>query len=42
MRTLVKSLQRLYAASKITAEKIREMKDAGTITQEEMEYILEE
>lgn len=39
MRTLVQSLRRLYLKGKVTIEKLQSMVDAGTITQEEFDYI---
>ena len=40
MRTLVESLKRLYKKGKVTKKKLQEMVDAGTITQEEYDYII--
>lgn len=40
MRTLVESLKRLYGKGKVTKKKLQEMVDAGTITQEEYDYII--
>ena len=40
MRTLVKSLKRLYEQGRITEEKLLEMVDEGKITEEEFEYII--
>ena len=42
MRILIESLRRLYNAGRTAEKKIRQMQEAGTITQEEMEYILGE
>lgn len=42
MRTLVKSLKRLYEQGRITEEKLLEMVDEGKITQEEYDYIVGE
>lgn len=42
MRTLVESLKRLYKAKRITDDRITTMMEAGTITVEEMQYILEQ
>ena len=39
MRTLVESLKRLYKKGKVTKKKLQEMVDAGTITQDEYNYI---
>jgi hypothetical protein len=39
MRTLVESLKRLYAAGRVTDEKLSAMLTADTITQEEYDYI---
>lgn len=41
MRTLVESLRRLYAAGKITVEKLLEMEAEGKISNDELNYILE-
>ncbi len=40
MRTLVESLKRLYRKDKVTKKKLQEMVDAGTITQDEYNYII--
>ncbi|MBE5899504.1 MAG: XkdX family protein [Lachnospiraceae bacterium] len=40
MRTLVESLKRLYKKGKVTKKKLQEMVDAGTITQDEYNYII--
>lgn len=40
MRTLVESLKRLYKKDKVTKKKLQEMVDAGTITQDEYNYII--
>lgn len=42
MRTLVESLKRLYKSKRITDDRIAAMMEAGTITAEEMQYILEQ
>lgn len=42
MRILIESLRRLYKADKIEKEKVAGMVEAGTITQEEAEYITAE
>ncbi|MDO4275866.1 MAG: XkdX family protein [Eubacteriales bacterium] len=42
MRMLIESLKRLYRAGKVGDEKIDSMMQAGTITQEEAEYIVTE
>lgn len=42
MRTLVKSLRRLYDSGKITLIKLQSMLESGTITEEEYEYIVRE
>lgn len=42
MRMLIESLKRLYRAGKVNDEKIDTMTQAGTITQEEAEYIVTE
>lgn len=42
MRKLVESLRRLFNAGKIKKNKIQEMEDDGTITEEEKLYILNE
>ena len=39
MRTLVKSLKRLYESKQLTKEQIKERVQKGTITEEEYEYI---
>lgn len=39
MRTLVQSLRRLYLKGKVAVEKLQSMVEAGTITQEEFDYI---
>lgn len=39
MRTLVQILRRLYLKGKVTVEKLQSMVEAGTITQEEFDYI---
>ncbi len=39
MRTLVKSLKRLYESRQLTKEQIRERVAKGTITEEEYKYI---
>ena len=41
MRTLVQSLKRLYQKGKVTIEKLQSVVEAGTITQEEFDYITE-
>lgn len=40
MRTLVESLKRLYKKGKVTKKKLQEMVDAGTITQDEYNYVI--
>ena len=40
MRILVKSLKRLYSASKVMLEKLEEMLTEGKINQEEFDYIV--
>ena len=40
MRRLVESLRRLKLAGKVTVEKLDAMLDAGTITQDEYDYIV--
>ena len=40
MRILVESLKRLYKKGKVTKKKLQEMVDAGTITQDEYNYII--
>lgn len=42
MRTLVKSLKRLYEADRLTKEQVAERVAKGTITAEEYEYIIGE
>ena len=42
MRMLIESLKRLYRAGRVADAKIQSMIDAGTITQEEAEYIVTE
>lgn len=42
MRTLVRSLQRLYNQGRVTKERLLEMVTKGTITQEEYEWIVGE
>lgn len=42
MKLLIESLKRLYRDGKTTRKKIEQLRETGTITQEEMEYILEE
>lgn len=39
MKTLVKSLKRLYKTDKVTIEKLKQMKADNKITQEEFTYI---
>jgi len=39
MRTLVESLKRLYAADRVSYQKLTAMRDMGTITEEEYVYI---
>lgn len=41
MSKLIESLKRLYRDGKTTRKKIEQLWETGTITQEEMEYILE-
>lgn len=41
MRTLVKSLKRLYSNGDISEQKIRSMEIDGKITIEELNYILD-
>ena len=40
MRTLAESLKRLYENSLIEKDKIKTMHEDGTISKEEMDYIL--
>ena len=40
MRILVESLKRLYKSNKISKEDIEERLKKGTITKEELDYIL--
>ena len=40
MRILVESLKRLYKADKISKEDLEERLKKGTITKEELDYIL--
>ena len=42
MRTLVESFKRLYKMNKLTAEQVIAHYEKGTITEAEMNYILEE
>lgn len=42
MSTLVQSLRRLYRKGRVTIEKLQAMVEAGTITEEEYEYIIGE
>lgn len=42
MSTLIESLRRLLLSGRTTEQKIRQLQETGTITQAEMEYILEE
>lgn len=42
MRTLIESLKRLYKIRRTTKEKIQQLRETGTITREEAEYILGE
>ena len=39
MRTIVKSIKRLYEAGRLTLEQVRERVVKGTINEEEYEYI---
>lgn len=39
MKTLVKSLKRLYKTDKVTIEKLKQIKADNKITQEEFTYI---
>ena len=39
MRTLVESLKRLYAAGKVSYQKLTAMRDTDVITEEEYVYI---
>ena len=39
MKILVESLKRLYAAQKVTEEKLEEMQQKGTISEEEVNFI---
>lgn len=41
MKILVESLKRLYAAQKVTEEKLEEMRQKGTISEEEVNFIKE-
>jgi hypothetical protein len=40
MSAFVQSLKRLYAAERITQQKLTELQTNGKITQEELNYIL--
>lgn len=41
MSEFVKSLKRLYTQDKITIKKLEELKEKGSITEEEFKYISE-
>ena len=41
MKLIVESLRRLYAAGKVTYEKINSLRCKGVITEDEMQYILQ-
>ena len=42
MRTIVKSIKRLYESGRLTKEQVRERVEKGTITTDEYDYIVGE